>query len=110
MRTLKFIVDEHNVLNKDPNCNFENLVPGTVGCLQAEFSFPPEWNDFVKVAAFKSPMGTEYPPQALADGKTCMIPSEALKKRLFRIQIMGKNGDRKLLTDTVAVCQNGGKK
>jgi len=107
MRTLKFIVEDQ-IIKQDPNCDFDNLVPGSEGYLRAEFEFSPIWDGHVKVAAFYSPMGKEYPPQILKDGKWCMIPSEALSRNTFTIRVIGKNGASKLTTDRVAVSQNGG--
>ena len=109
MRILKFIVDGLTI-KQDPACDFTNLVPGTEGYLQAEFSFSNEWKDCVKVASFRSIMGKEYPPQILKDGRTCVIPSEALKRRTFRIQVIGKKGAVKMTTGHVAVVQDGGMK
>lgn len=109
MRTLKFIVDKQ-IIKRDPNCNFDDLVPGSEGYLQAEFTFSPEWNSCVKVVAFWSVMGKEYPPQKLEDGKTCMIPAEALKKQQFKVQVVGMKKGFKLKTNKVTVSQNGGKK
>lgn len=108
MRTLKFIVDSQ-IIRRDPGCDFSGLVPGTSDYLQAEFSFSKEWKDCVKVAAFYSPMGMEYPPRVLEDGKTCMIPAEALAKKTFKVLVIGKNGDFKITTNKVEVIQNGGK-
>ena len=107
MRTLKFIVDELQI-KLDPNCDFSGLVPGTDGYLEAKFSFSPEWDDCVKVAAFYSPMlGKEFPPRVLAND-ACLIPTEALKRRTFKVQVMGKNKNYKLTTNKVAVTQDGG--
>jgi len=108
MRTLRFIVEDQ-ILKRDPDCNFDNLVPGTDGYLQAEFRFSPEWNGSTRVAAFYSTMGREYPPQLLKDGKTCMIPAEACAKQTFNIQVIGKKDGYKILTNKVAVSQMGGK-
>lgn len=108
MRTLKFIVDRQTI-TQDPNCDFSGLIPGTAEYLKAEFIFSPEWNDCVKVAAFYSRLGREYPPQVLTDGKSCYIPADALKKRTFKIQVIGKRGDYKILTNKVEVSQNGGR-
>ena len=106
MRTLKFIV-EGQIIRQDPSCDFTNLVPGSEGYLQAEFSFTPEWTDCVKVAGFYSAMGKEYPPQVLHNGKTCVIPSEALKRQIFKIRVVGRKDNLKLATNKVAVSQNG---
>ena len=108
MRTLKFIVDGL-VTKKNPECNFNGLIQGTKGYLQAEFSFSPEWKDCIKVAAFYSCNGeneTECEPQILKDGNKCTIPDDALKGRKFKVQAFGKNKDLKLLTTTVTVVQD----
>ena len=108
MRTLRFIVNDQ-IIEQDPSCDFSGLVPGTEGYLQAHFSFSPEWIGCTKVAAFYSSFGKEYPPQILKDGRTCMIPAEALEKQSFKIQVIGKRKDVKLLTNKVVVNQDGGK-
>lgn len=104
MRTLKFIV-EGQTIKPDPECDFSGLVPGTEGYLQAEFTFTKEWISTPKVVAFYSRLGTEYTPQALKDGRTCAIPTEALRKRIFKIQVLGKNG---LVTNRLEIDQKGG--
>lgn len=107
MRTLRFIVDGQ-LMARDPNCDFSGLVPGTEGYLTAEFSFSPEWIGCVKVASFYSNMGEEFPCQVLTDGKSCTIPAEALKNRIFKIKVLGKRDEFKINTNKVEVTQNGG--
>lgn len=107
MRTLKFIVDGQ-IIRKDPNCDFTNLIPRTEGYLRAEFSFSLDWNNCVKVASFWSAVGKEYSPQVLKDGKSCIIPAEALEKYAFKVGVIGKGPNLKLTTNKVAVKQDGG--
>lgn len=107
MRTLRFIVEDQ-IVKPDPNCDFNDLVPGTTQYLKLEFTFSGVWKDCTKVAAFYSPLGEEYPPQVLTDGKTCMVPTEACAKRTFKVQVIGKNGDLRLTTNKVTVSQTGG--
>lgn len=107
MRTLKFIV-KGQIIERDPNCDFTNLIPGTNGYLRAEFSFSSEWDGCTKVASFWSSRNEEFAPQVLKDGKSCMIPKEASDKYGFRIGIVGKKRDTKLTTNKVTVKQNGG--
>ena len=104
MRTLKFIVDGLTV-KPDPKCDFSGLTPGSNGYLRAEFSFSNEWKSTEKVVGFYSRMGNEYPPQRLKDGRTCMIPAEALRKRVFKLKVIGQNG---LVTNKLSVEQKGG--
>ena len=107
MRTLKFIVNNQSI-TPDPQCDFSNITPGTEGHLTAEFTFSKDWNGYVKAATFYSLMGTEYTPQILKDGKSCVIPAEALKRRVFKIQVFGKKGDVKIQTNRITVKQDGG--
>lgn len=107
MRTLKFIVNGQTI-KQDPTCNFNGLYPGSEGYLRAEFTFDKEWENTVKVVGFFSNMGREYEPCVLNDNKTCVIPTDALKNRVFKIQVMGKRGDRRLVTNKVAISQKGG--
>ena len=108
MRTLAFVIDKQ-IIKQDPTCDFSGLVPGTDGYLQASFSFSPEWNGCAKVASFYTIMGKECKPQVLEDGKTCMIPAEALKGRAFKIKVYGVKKDFAITSDRIVVFQNGGK-
>lgn len=105
MRVLKFIIDGQ-LIKKDPSCNFEGLIPGTIGYLVAEFSFSQEWNGTVRVAEFWS-NGEECTPQILQNGTTCVIPSEALIGNMFKIKVLGKKENFKIVTDNVIVRQKG---
>lgn len=110
MRTLRFIV-EGQIVRQDPNCDFSGLVPGSEGFVQLAFIFSPEWRDCAKVASFWSNMGKEYPPQLIKHDGTCEIPAEALKRKSFKIKVIGKGQDNKTLTtNKVTVSQNGGKR
>lgn len=104
MRTLKFIVDGLTV-KPDPKCDFSGLIPGTQNYLLAEFSFSKEWKNTAKVVGFYSRLGNEYSPQLLKDGRTCTIPVEALRKRVFKLKVIGQNG---LATNKLSVKQEGG--
>lgn len=104
MQTLKFIVSGQE-LKLDPSCDISRLNPGSTGQVQAIFMLSKEWTSTPKVAAFYSRLGNEYPPQVLKDGRSCMIPIEALRKRVFKVQILGKNG---LATNRLEIDQKGG--
>lgn len=108
MRTLKFIVDKQTLM-VDPNCDFSDLVPGTEGYLKAEFAFSSEWRGLVKAVGFYSLMGTEYEPKILDKSAACIIPAEALKRRVFKIQVLGRDvNGLALKTNRLTIRQNGG--
>lgn len=107
MRTLRFIVDGQTI-KQDPNCNFEGIVPGTQAYLKAKFLFSPEWDGFAKVAAFYDVMGREYTPQLLKTN-ACLIPTEALRNRVVKVQILGRKDEETITTNKVEFHQNGGK-
>ena len=107
MRTLRFIVEDQ-IIKKDPNCDFDNLVPGSEEYLEAEFAFSREWDNCIKVVAFFSSLGVEYQPQVLKDGRTCVIPAEALQKKVFKVQVIGRRDNYRIKTNKEDVVQNGG--
>ena len=109
MRTLKFIVNGQSIA-LDPSCDISDLVPGTSGYVQAEFSFSKEWDSWIKVAAFYSNLGREFEPQVLKDGKVCEIPAEALKKSIFKVKVLGKRTGQSICTNSFTVYQKGGKR
>ena len=106
MRVLEFVVEDQ-ILTKNPLCNFENIVPGTSGYLQAKFSFSPSWSGFAKAAAFWRG-DKECEPQLLKDGQTCMISEDALKGSTFGVSVVGMKGSQVVSTNRVVVNQNGG--
>lgn len=107
MKTLRFIVDDQKI-ERDPNCaDFDNLTPDS-GDVRLEIYFTKEWRGHVKVVAFYSPLGKEYEARELKDGRSCMVPEEALKKREFKIQVFGRNWDSIIKTNKLAIRQNGG--
>lgn len=107
MRTLEFIIEGQSI-RLNPDCDFDGLVPGTAGYLQAKFSFSPEWDECVKVAAFFSNLGREFPARVIKGDGICNIPAEALKKSIFKVQVIGQGSGKTLTTNKVKVYQRGG--
>lgn len=104
MRTLKLKV-EGQILSLDPSCDLYDLVPGSNSFIRLEFTFSNEWRNTAKVVGFYSKLGREYPPQPLRPDETCIVPIEALKRREFKIKVIGQNG---LVTNKIAIEQKGG--
>lgn len=108
MRVLKFIV-ENSTIKQDPSCSFDGLFPAPNQKIQAEFRFSPDWAGVVKVAAFYSMLGKEYPPQIIDEKNHCIIPQEALNLPTFKIQILGNHRGKIVTTNPLTVYQKGGK-
>ena len=108
MRTLNFLVSK-DTIEQDPECDFDGLFPGKNDDVQAKFTFSPDWKNRLKVVAFWSMLGKEYPPCVLNADNTCLIPKEALARPAFKIQIIGKHRGRRYETNTITVYQKGGK-
>lgn len=107
MRILRFIVEKQNI-RQDPECDFTGLTPGSEDFLEAEFTFSDEWNGCVKVASFWSAFGKEYEPQPIDENRRCKIPAEASAKRIFKIGVLGRNGQYKIATKKLEIAQRGG--
>lgn len=108
MQILQFIVDGKTI-KQDPSCDFSGLFPGKNPNIRAEFTFSSEWNNMVKVAAFWSVLDKEYEPQVIEDD-SCIIPSEALLKPSFKIQVLGKKGNERIDTNKLIILQKGGRR
>ena len=108
MRVLRFIVD-NTTIREDPSCDFSGLFPGRNDEVMAEFEFSKEWKSAVKVVAFWSLLGAEYPPRELNEDDTCMIPIEALRTYAFKMQIIGKVNGKRKETKKFMIRQSGGK-
>lgn len=108
MKNLKLFVDGNN-LKLDSSYTPRDLFPGMKEPVRLEFTFPIEWKNRVKVAAFWSVMGKEFPPQVLEDGKTCLVPPEALQGAVFKVQILGKKNGEKASTTKCTVYLKGGR-
>lgn len=108
MRVLRFIVEDQ-VVTPDPQCEeFGKLILGG-GDIRLDFYFSKEWRERIKVAAFYSAMGKEYESQVIKNGRSCMVPAEALEKREFKVQIYGRTSDSGVYkTNKLTVRQNGG--
>ena len=109
MRTLRFIIDGQTI-KQDPTCDFTNLFSDRRFDICAEFAFSSEWSDKIKVVAFWSMLDQEYEPQALDDQNSCTIPSDALKRASFKIQVLGLRGSEKLTTNKLTILQTGGRR
>ncbi len=108
MKNLKLFVEGDN-LKLDSGYNPRDLFPGMKESVRLEFDFPPDWKNRVKVAAFWSVMGKEFPPQIIEDGKTCLVPTEALQGAVFKVQILGKKNGEKASTTKCTVYLKGGR-
>lgn len=101
MRLLKFNVNTQ-VIQKDPNCDFDNIVAGTKDYLKAQFTFSPEWQDCILVASFWR--GKQEHAALIRNGE-CMIPPEALVGPTFRVSVIGQRGNYQITTNSIVVRQ-----
>ena len=103
-RKLKFIVTGQ-VIQKDPTCDFSNIVPGSSGYLTAHFTFSAEWEGCVKAASFWA-AGDEH-AELLTDD-ACTIPAAALVGRKFEVSVTGAGpGSYYIPTGRATVRQEG---
>ena len=101
MRLLEFNVNAQHI-EKDPNCNFDDIVAGTSNYLRAKFTFSPEWQGCTIAASFWR--GEKEHAVLVTDG-VCDIPSEALVGATFRVSVTGRRGDYRITTNRVLVRQ-----
>jgi hypothetical protein len=101
MRLLKFNVNAQRI-TADPECDFSNIIAGTEGYLQAQFTFSSEWDSCVKVASFWR--GEKEEAVLIQDGK-CDIPAAVLTGPSFRVSVIGKSDTYRITTNRLLVRQ-----
>ena len=104
MRTLRFVVDKQ-LLQKDPACDFSNIVPGTSGYLSAKFTFSEEWLGCAKVAVFRY-NGEDHAVKLEDDA--CEIPPEALAGSKFKVSVKGARPGGYCITSTFTTVRQEG--
>ena len=102
MRRLEFIVDGQ-LIRKSPNCDFSNIVSGTVGYLSAVFAFSDDWRDCRKAASFWL-NDTEH-AVLLDESDSCVIPEEILTGDRFFVSVTGMKSGYKITTNKTKVKQ-----
>lgn len=89
IRKINFEVDENLIKSDLKNDTIPKEFLDNGDIVMAEFEFSSDWDNSVKVDQF-SKGNTEYDPQILEHGITCVIPKEALDGGFFRIAVLGK--------------------
>lgn len=103
MRILKFNIRNQKI-EKDKTCDFSNIARGTNGYLVAKFSFTPDWSGYTKVGVFRTIDGQEV--AVPVTGNMCIIPSEALKERMFYAHVIGMKDGAKIVSEKTEVYQS----
>lgn len=101
MRLLEFIVSAQRI-TADPECTFDNIVAGTEGYLQAQFTFSSEWDNCVKAASF---WRGEKEYSVILRNDTCVIPAEVLTGPTFRVSVTGQSKEYVITTNRLLVRQ-----
>lgn len=101
MRVLKFHV-RGTQIEKDSNCDFDNIVRGSHNWLQLEFDFDKEWNRTGRVISLKNLDGEEK--NVILQNKV-VLQQEITKGSVFSFVLYGKDGDRKIQTNRMIINQ-----
>lgn len=92
MRILEFNVEKQRI-KRTPGCDFSHIVAGTVGYLQMQFHFSPEWDECVKAVSFWRD-GKEESVK-LDENNMCEVPESMSSHKNFDISVTGgKTGYR----------------
>ena len=103
MRNLKFKVSGQK-LSKEGD--FDHIVVGSKGYLNACFTFDSEWKDFAKIAVFKSNNSDEVPAKIGANGE-CLVPDEVTDGAYISVKVIGKSkAGQKIITGTESFLQS----
>lgn len=96
MRILEFRVEGQR-LRKSDSCDFNGIVPGTVGYLKLHFTFDGDWYDCNKICIFDTL--TKSVPVKIENGY-CLVPEEVSSSSNFYISLIGKKVGENYLVKT----------
>lgn len=102
MRTLNFVLDGQRLM-KDKDCDFSNIVAGSVGYLKAKFQFSSEWSGCRKAASFW--VGEEEHAVMINAQNECVIPSDALKNDSFKVSVTGMKDGYQITSSKIKIKQ-----
>lgn len=102
-RILEFDVNKQR-LTKRRECDFSNIVAGSVGYLKAKFYFSQsEWRGCRKAASFW--LDEQEYAVLLDKNNSCDIPSEVLTGDRFQVSVTGMKTDYRITTNKTKVKQ-----
>lgn len=101
MRLLKFNVHGQK-LEKDPGCDFENIVAGSKNYLKTYFNLPEDWQNCAIAASFWR--GKEEYAVILKDNM-CEVPEEVIVYPTFRVSLTCMKGKQQIPTNKILVRQ-----
>lgn len=101
MRLLNFNVNAQK-LEKDANCDFENIVAGSRNYLKTHFNLPEDWQNCIIAASFWR--GSHEYAVLLEDGE-CNVPSVVLDCPTFKVSLTCAKGGQRIPTNKVLVRQ-----
>lgn len=102
-RILEFEVNKQR-LTKKRDCDFTNIVAGSIGYLKAKFYFSQdEWRDCRKAASFW--IDNEEHAALLDEYDCCVIPQAALARDRFFVSVTGARSDYRIVTNKTKVKQ-----
>lgn len=105
MRYLAFNVD-NQVITKDENCDFSNIIKGSHNYLACKFNFSEEWDGYDKIIEFVTKSGSKF--FSLKDTEAVIVPDEATNEWYFKIKLYAvRNNEVIFPTNTVLVKQKG---
>lgn len=104
MRILEFDVVKQRITKKQ-DCDFSDLVAGSIGYLHAKFYFSNnEWNKCTqRVARFW--IGDQEHARLLDENDSCDIPPEVLAGKRFSVSVVGVGNDYRIETNKTNVRQ-----
>lgn len=103
-RILEFKVSRQRLI-KDENCDFTNIVRGSVGYLRAKFQLlSDEWGHCnMKIARFW--LDDQEYSAILDDNNSCEIPPEVLTDSKFKVSVLGVGHKYRIETNKTTVKQ-----
>jgi len=102
MRELLFNISGQK-LEKNENCNFNDIVMNSNNYLKLVFDFDASWRGSRK--AIKLTNGKDKEVNLLIKGNSCLVPNDITNNNYFTLKLYGKNNISEFETNELIINQ-----
>jgi hypothetical protein len=102
MRELLFNISGQK-LEKNENCNFDDIVMNSNNYLKLLFDFDASWGGSRK--AIKLTNGKDKEVNLLIKGNSCLVPNDITNNNYFTLKLYGKNNISEFETNELIINQ-----
>lgn len=94
-------------MKQKDGCDFTGIISGTKGYICLNFVFSQEWDGLLKVLQTSNEYDFSNEHSKSIMNNVCMLPDEVTDQNVIYLRVIGKKGNKKMVTNTIILRQEG---